>query len=201
MKSLNKSGFLSILCANVLALLIVSFAPTTAQAGVSWGIDIDVGKHHGRDPFRSSISLREHYIHRHHPPRYYRPATYTYIFETAPFGSIVYAIPAGCRQYVVNGTAYFEYFGTYYVPVAGGYQVVPPPAVYQPAAIVAAPTVITPVSATTNGQETFTVNVPDSRGGYTAVNLRRSGSGFTGPQGEFYSEFPKIDQLRVMYTR
>ncbi|MEI6438411.1 MAG: glycine zipper 2TM domain-containing protein [Candidatus Omnitrophota bacterium] len=49
--------------------------------------------------------------------------------------------------------------------------------------------------------EAFTVSVPNSQSGYTQVVIRRSGNGFIGPQGEFYSEFPKIEQLRVMYGK
>ena len=47
----------------------------------------------------------------------------------------------------------------------------------------------------------FTVNIPNDHGGYTAVIIKRSGNGFTGPQGEFYPEFPKVSQLRVMYGK
>ncbi len=189
------------LCVSILAFLILSFTPTTAHAGVSWGIDIGVADHRGRGSFRDYDPWRDYYAHRYYPPRYYTPVSYTYIVETAPVNAIVYAIPAGSRQYIVNGTAYFEYNGTYYVPVAGGYQVVPQPVIYQPAVVVAPPTVITPATAPASAQGAITVNVPNSQGGFTAVNLTRSGSGFIGPQGEFYNEFPKVEQLRVMYTK
>jgi hypothetical protein len=53
----------------------------------------------------------------------------------------------------------------------------------------------------TNAEESFTVNVPNSKGGYTAVTLKRSGNGFIGPQGEYYTEFPKIEQLKAMYAK
>jgi hypothetical protein len=49
--------------------------------------------------------------------------------------------------------------------------------------------------------EEFTVNIPNSRGGYNAVVIKRSGNGFTGPQGEYYPEFPKIFQLEMMYGK
>jgi hypothetical protein len=49
--------------------------------------------------------------------------------------------------------------------------------------------------------ESFTVNVPNSQGGYTPIILRKSGSGFVGPQGEYYTEFPKVDQLKAMYSK
>jgi len=47
----------------------------------------------------------------------------------------------------------------------------------------------------------FTVNIPNNHGGYTAVVIKRSGNGFTGPQGEFYPEFPKVSQLEIMYGK
>ena len=49
--------------------------------------------------------------------------------------------------------------------------------------------------------ETFTVNIPNDKGGYTAVIIRRSGNGFVGPQGEFYSEFPRVSKLKIMYNK
>jgi hypothetical protein len=47
----------------------------------------------------------------------------------------------------------------------------------------------------------FTVNIPNKHGGYTAVVIKRSGNGFTGPQGEYYPEFPKVFQLEMMYGK
>ncbi len=50
-------------------------------------------------------------------------------------------------------------------------------------------------------QNEFTVNIPNDHGGFTAVVIKRSGNGFTGPQGEFYPEFPKVFQLKIMYGK
>jgi hypothetical protein len=47
--------------------------------------------------------------------------------------------------------------------------------------------------------ESSTINIPNSRGGYTSITLRRSGNGFVGPQGEYYPDFPSVEQLRTMY--
>lgn len=61
---------------------------------------------------------------------------------------------------------------------------------------------ITQIPASPAAQpDEFTVNVPNDRGGYTAVVIKRSGNGFTGPQGEFYPEFPKVSQLKIMYGK
>ena len=69
-----------------------------------------------------------------------------------------------------------------------------PVVVSQPAPVVQGPT-------ETYSGDTVTVNVPNSSGGYTAVVLKRSGNGFVGPQGEYYSQVPTTDQLQAMYGR
>ncbi|MBF0504523.1 MAG: hypothetical protein HQL14_05395 [Candidatus Omnitrophica bacterium] len=48
-------------------------------------------------------------------------------------------------------------------------------------------------------QDSVTVNVPNSNGSYTAVVLKRTGNGFVGPQGEFYTQVPSTQQLKLMY--
>jgi len=47
--------------------------------------------------------------------------------------------------------------------------------------------------------ESYTVNVPNSQGGYTAILLKKSGNGFTGPQGKYFSRFPSVSQLQSVY--
>jgi len=47
--------------------------------------------------------------------------------------------------------------------------------------------------------DSFTVNVPNSQGGYTAVVIQTSGNGYTGPRGEYYSSFPSVYQLQAAY--
>ena len=74
----------------------------------------------------------------------------------------------------------------------------PPPGVVvaQPA-----PVVMAQPPATIETQDSVTVNVPNNNGTYTAVVLRKSGDGFVGPQGEYYTQLPTTDQLRVMYGK
>ena len=87
--------------------------------------------------------------------------------------------------------------------------VVAPPAMAQPVMVApeAAPVFAAPApvyqSAPPQGQtpEVLTVNIPNSRGGYTAVTLKRSGNGFVGPQGEYYAEHPTVEQLKVLYGK
>jgi hypothetical protein len=47
--------------------------------------------------------------------------------------------------------------------------------------------------------ESYTVNVPNAEGGYTPLVVTKSGSGYVGPQGEYYAEFPSVAQLQVVY--
>ena len=49
--------------------------------------------------------------------------------------------------------------------------------------------------------DVFIVNIPNAKGTYTPVAIKRSGIGYVGPQGEFYSEFPRVEQLKLMYGK
>jgi hypothetical protein len=81
----------------------------------------------------------------------------------------------------------------------------PPPAVAVPAQQPAAgqPVENAPDSQgnTTQADEVFTVYIAKSKGGYAPITMRRSGTGYIGPQGEYYPEFPKIDLLKAMYGK
>jgi hypothetical protein len=46
----------------------------------------------------------------------------------------------------------------------------------------------------------FVVNIPKGNGEYTTVRLKKTKDGYIGPQGELYSEFPKVEQLKAMYA-
>ncbi len=147
---------------------------------------------------------------------YYRRMSNRYVIVPAPVGTVVTTIPSGCRPVVIDGVPYYNINDVTYMQTSYGYQVVPEPKIIvikdseikaaakesvqnelnaQRAASVSA------ASTANNNGESFTVNIPNSSGGYTPVVLRRSGTGFVGPQGEFYTEFPQIEQLKVMYAK
>jgi len=107
---------------------------------------------------------------------YYNYAGGQYVVAQPPVGVVVGAIPSDFQPVVINGVTYYTNNGTYYVYTPDGYKVVTAP------------------------QTTLTVNVPRGNG-YVAVILRRSGNGYVGPQGEFYSSFPQVSQLRIMYGK
>ena len=100
-------------------------------------------------------------------------------------GALIDALPPRHTTVVVQGTPYYYGDNHYYrQSTDGGYMVVSPPAFVQPSV---------------QTQETVTINVPNSRGGYTAVLLRRAGYGFLGPQGEYYADSPTVSQLSTLY--
>ena len=123
---------------------------------------------------------------------FYRTYQHQYVVVPPPAGVVVYSIPAQYNQVVIDGMIYYTYNGVYYTRVPQGYQVVQPP-----------PVVVEAASVTTTSlpdeEQIFTVNIPLTQGGYKAVAIRRDGEGFQGPQGEYYPEFPKVQQLKVMY--
>jgi hypothetical protein len=47
--------------------------------------------------------------------------------------------------------------------------------------------------------DTATINIPNSKGGFTAVRLVKHKDGYIGPQGEFYAGHPTVDQLKALY--
>jgi hypothetical protein len=128
---------------------------------------------------------------------YYNRAGSNYIIVRPPVGAVVRALPVEYRPVTINGMTYYVDNGTYYIYTRNGYQVVP-----QPVPVVqAAPVIVNASPATTYSDDAYTVNIPNYRGGYTAVAIKRLGQGFVGPQGEFYNDFPRVEQLKVMYLR
>ncbi|MCB9757973.1 MAG: hypothetical protein H6753_06100 [Candidatus Omnitrophica bacterium] len=136
---------------------------------------------------------------------YYSRLGTQYVLVTPPVGAIVRSIPSDYRPVIVNGVKYYEDRGTYYVYTRYGYQVVAPPVEFITAQVAPSSimnTTASQMSSAVNDLDNsneFTVNIKNNKGGYNAVLLKRFNEGFLGPQGEFYSEFPKIAQLKVMY--
>jgi len=124
-------------------------------------------------------------------------------------GALIDSLPPRYTTVVYGGVPYYYYDNVYCRPYPyGGYVVVPAPVMTQP--VVVAPELPQPVVVTTPAPVaqpqaqtpgTVTINIPNSRGGYTAITLRRSGNGFVGPQGEYYSEHPTVDQLKTLYGK
>jgi hypothetical protein len=103
------------------------------------------------------------------------------------------ALGAAATTVWIANHPYYYYDGLYYNYTPQGYVVVTPPAT----TVVTAPV----VSGDQVSDDVITVNVPNDKGGYTAVVIKRSGKGFVGPQGEFYPDFPRVSQLKLMYGK
>lgn len=99
-----------------------------------------------------------------------------FYYAAPPVGVVVTTLPSYYQRVIINGVNYYKCDGIYYQGMHNGYMVVQPPVT-----------------------DIFTVNIPTYSGGYTSVALKRYGAGFIGPQGEYYPEFPGIEQLRVVY--
>lgn len=101
-------------------------------------------------------------------------------------GKAVFSLPLGFISLAIGGTKYFYRDRVFYRHAQNGYVIVS-----QPDAI--------RINFAGTPQECFTVNVPNRWGGYTSITIKKRGNGFIGPQGEYYQEFPQIEQLRLMY--
>jgi hypothetical protein len=204
-----------------LFVLMLFAAPRLSYA--DWGIGVSVGGpgyHHDDDRRFYRYHDHPHFgLHMHYLPDgyftvwaggtryyyydgvYYRYVGYgDYVIVPPPAGAMVTSIPTDFQPVVINGMTYYVNDGIYYVYTRHGYQVVNQPVVEVPPAVtvVAPPAPPAPVPVM---QDTFTVNVPNNNGGYSSVVIKKSGNGFVGPQGEFYPEFPKVSQLKVMYGK
>jgi len=111
-------------------------------------------------------------------------------------------LPNEYTSVIVDGSPYYYSNGYYLTPNSSEYVVVPEPV----AAIPAAPAVIvTDVAQTSKSPakyvlpDTTTINVPNSKGGFTPVRLVKHENGFVGPEGEYYPGHPTIDELKVLY--
>jgi len=95
-------------------------------------------------------------------------------------GTIVALLPERHETVVVRGEPYDYQDHTYYQSRPSRYVVVPAP--------------VSP-------DGTVTINIPNSDGSYTVVKLVKHDDGYTGPQGEYYSGHPTVEQLKVLYGK
>jgi hypothetical protein len=125
---------------------------------------------------------------------YYNFVGGDYIIVNPPIGGVVTTIPSDFQPALINGVTYYVNNGTYYIYTHNGYQVVSPPVVQTAMPVIQAPEAVV-------SEDSYTVNIPNNNGSLTSVIIKRSGNGFVGPQGEFYSDFPKVAQLKAMYVK
>ena len=81
-------------------------------------------------------------------------------------------------------------------------QALPAPPVAQPVAPPAPAAPQPAVVPATPATGEYSLYIPNSDGTtYTAVVVRKKGNGYAGPQGEYYPEFPRVEQLKAMYGK
>jgi hypothetical protein len=156
----------------VILLMLTLFCPAAFARGESRGREGGFNRGHS---------------HYYRDGRWYERGWFGFGFVVSALaiGAFIDSLPPRHTTVVVEGTPYYYDDKYYYRQLPeGGYVVVPAPVIVQS-------------QPQTLG--TSTVNIPNSRGGYTSVTLRRSGSGFIGPQGEYYPNFPSVEQLKMMY--
>ena len=141
---------------------------------------------------------------------YYSRHPYGYVVVPPPCGAVVREIPPVYVPIVINGATYYTADGIYYQPAGQGYVVVQQPqniiSVQQAPLQVQTNTgtvveKVIPSTPVDKSDKVFTVNVPNIKGGFTAVTLKKAANGYIGPQGEFYPEFPTVEQLQIMYGK
>jgi hypothetical protein len=137
------------------------------------------GDDHG-ETYRDSDGHRYYY----RDGKYYRHSSLgqDIVASVLSIGGFIDAPPPRHTVYVVGDTRYYHDGRYFYrpAPQGSGYVVVQPPPLNQ-------------------FPEKTTVNIPNSKGSFTSITMRRSGSGFIGPKGEYYEDYPSVDQLVRMY--
>ena len=164
----------------VILLILTLFCPGAFARGDNSGGDKGGNRGYSRGDNRGD----RHY---YRDGRWYRRGWFgwEFVVSALAIGAFIESLPPRHTTVVVEGAQYYHDDGYYYrQSPQGGYVVVPAPVIVQPQPQI---------------PEMSTVNIPNSRGGYTSVTLRRSGNGFVGPQGEYYPDYPSVEQLRTMY--
>ena len=140
-----------------------------------------------------SISVGGSNYHYHNGHYYQKRRHNRYVVIEAPIGACIARLPYGHETVYIDGRRYYTYDDVYYKHTPDGYEVVHDPHndYYAKKG--------KKRGYTNYKNDTFIINIPTPDGGYMPVTLTRKGDGFIGPQGEYYDEFPKIAQLKVMY--
>jgi hypothetical protein len=137
-----------------------------------------------------------------------------YRYDVAPcIGTYVTYLPDVYETVIINGKTYYFAGGYYFSPYSRGYVIVPEPVSAAPAttqakgsetkAQASSPAVADKAPVATQPEstshDTTTINIPNSKGGFTPVVLVKHKDGYLGPQGEFYAGNPTVNELKVLY--
>jgi len=153
------------------------------------------GDHRGDSHYRTrrEVVVVDHNRYYYHQGRFYRPGWFGFSFSlnTPPLGAVITSLPFGYSTVIVAGEPYYYYNHIYYRRHPSGYLVVPTPVVSAPVVVESSVPALTTAAVT--------INVPNVRGGFTAVTLVRRATGYVGPQGEYYEGNPTVEQLQALY--
>ena len=183
----------NVLLARLLVSVFVIIALMPAAQAFAWGWARSLPSHHTVVVLRGA---RYHYW----GGRFYRRGAIGFFIVTPPIGAVITLLPDGFNTVIVGGIRYYYFDGVYYTDAPTGYVVVPAPAGAPTTVLQQATPAPAETTATPPGQ-TFTINVPNSSGGFTPVKLVKYKNGWLGPQGEFYPGNPTVDQLSVLYGK
>jgi hypothetical protein len=119
-------------------------------------------------------------------------------------GAVVDTLPYGYSTVIIGGAPYYCYDSVYYRAIPEGYVVVPAPVTGsdQPEAAQAV-TYTAQKSSQAAGKSvnTITINIPNSKGGFNPITLKKYKNGYIGPQGEYYEGNPTVEQLKALYGK
>ena len=136
---------------------------------------------------------------------YNRRVVGDYVLVNPPVGAMIRTIPQDYYPVVINGATYYTNNGIYYLYTPQGYQVVSQPVTTVVQSPQPTQTITTTNYGNANGNadsdDSVMVNIPNNKNGYTPVIIKKTPQGFVGPQGEFYAEFPKVSQLKLIYGK
>jgi hypothetical protein len=152
---------------------------------------------HGRTYVGVNLGVWPGYGYGGYP--YYDP--YYYPRYADPYYPGYSVVSSSYQPVLANGITYYLNNGVYYIYTQYGYQAVATPAGVTAPVVQTQPPAVTSAPGSTSTDDSFVINIPNNKGGYNTVLLKKSGNGFTGPQGEFYSDFPKVSQLQAMYGK
>jgi len=136
--------------------------------------------------------------------QYYQPGVGGYLVVPTPAGATLTELPPGAQQVLIGDTLCYLVNGVTYRKTVYGYEVMPPPAMVVQQVVTSPPPAVvveTPPASPVASNAVVIVNIPNAKGAYIPVMLKRSGTNFIGPQGELYTEFPRIEQLKLQYGK
>jgi hypothetical protein len=78
----------------------------------------------------------------------------------------------------------------------------PAPAVQAPAPIAAPAVPAAPAPDLAKAEiDSYEIHIPNDNGSFMLITLKKTDKGFIGPQGEFYSDHPTVEQLKQRYIK